>query len=505
MKKKFLLSVIFATFSLFLTAENYQISDYDFDITGAGFQFLGKTREYSIITNYPIDTSTVFETSEDFELYINNYKRQLENSRAFESVEISYETDLSKDNSDINHYILKFVIQDSHHLVIFPIPKYDTNSGVTIKIKAKDTNFLGTLKTLNFDLNTNYYDEQFTVGINFSYDYPFQAGPFESLFINDYSLDFIIGKQFPEFSTKTGVELSYPIKNFALVFDFYQYVYKDYDYEIYDDDLYFKEEAEFSIPFKLYKFKNFSNLVYKPYVNFSFNWDFDSIQVENNDLSSPNFSIGHSLSNENINWEGSFRKGYSLNLSNSYLYNIQRNDFYSSITYEMMYFNNFKAYEDRDYFDRFGFYTRIKAFTTLELPSNKFTYGQEINDYLRGIKDDTYYGSSKSLNTAIVLNVDLLHHAFSTNFDHDLINFDLLITAFFDAALIYNRDNGKLFSPKDGQYCAGVEFLVFPKKWSSYTIRASAGFDLKSVLDSTRIIKGLLHNYEVYIGLGTAY
>lgn len=504
MKRKFLLSLIITSFSL-LFAEQYKISDYSFDITGAGFQFLGKTRESAIISNYPIDTKAIFETKEDFETYISNYKRQLDNSRAFEEIEITYESDLSKDNSVINHYILKFTIKDSHHLVIFPIPKYDSNSGVTLKIKAKDTNFLGTLKTLNFDLNTNYYDEQFTVGINFSYDYPFKAGPFDSLLINDYSLDFIIGKRFPEFSTKTGIELSYPVKNFAYVFDFFQYIYKDYDYELFDDDLYFKEEAEFSIPFKLYRFKNFSNLIYKPFINFSFNWDFNGIELSNNDLSSPIVTLGHSISNENINWEGSFRKGYSLNLDNSYIYNIQRKDFYSTITYEMLFFNNFKAYEDREYFDRFGFYTRIKAFTTLEIPSNKFSYGQEINDYLRGIREDTYYGTSKSVPTALLLNIDLPHHAFSTNFKHDLINFDLLITAFFDAALIYNRDTGKLFNLRDGQYCAGVEFLVFPKNWSSYTIRASAGFDLKSVLDSTRIIKGLLHNYEVYIGLGTAY
>lgn len=505
MKKLFYIIVLLTITTFFSFADQYKIADCEFDIKGAGFSFLGKTKESAILTQFPVDKNKIFNSVEELEKYISNYKKSLENSRSFEEVELTYETELRNIDAELKHIILKFKIQDSHHLLILPYPKYDSNSGVTLKIKAKDTNFLGSLKPLSLDINTNYYDGDFTAGLNFSYDKPFSAGPFNLLWVNDYSFDFIVGKKIPEFSAKTGIQLSLPVNRHSYVFEFYQYAFKDYDYSIYDDDLYFKEEFQFSVPNKLYTFENFTDLVYKPYTNLSFNWDFDSIQIENNALSSPNLKIGHSISNDKIDWNNNFRKGYSAKFVNDYIYNFQRHDFYSFLTFEGMYFNNFKAYEDRDYFDRFGFYSRVKLFTTLELSSNKFNYGQEIGDYLRGVRDNTVFGLSKEVPSAIVINIDLPHHIFSTNFKKDLFNFDLQISPFIDIALIQNRQTNKVFALHDGQYCAGVEFLVFPKKWSSYIIRASAGFNMKEVLDSTRIIKGLLHNYEIYIGLGTAY
>lgn len=505
MKKVFFFLVFLLTISFFSFSEQYHILDFNFNISGATKNSLIKTKDTSLLIQYPIDTNTIFTTQEEFEKYLENYEQTLINSRAFENVEILYESDLSTSDSSITNVILTINLQDSHHLLILPYPKYDSNSGVTLKIKVKDTNFLGSLKTFNLDLNTNYYDGDLSAGLNFSYDQPFKAGPFNIYWVNDYSFDFIIGKKIPEFSAKTGLEVTLPKNRYSYVLEFFQYAYKDYDYEIYGDDLYFKEEIKFSVPFKLYSFKNYSNLLYTPYVKFSFNWDFDSIQIENNDLSSPYLDIGHSISNEKINWNNNFRKGYSACLSNNYTYNFQRHDFYSNLVFEFQFFNNFKAYEERNYFDRFGFYSRMKIFTTFEISSNKFKYGQEIGDWLRGIKDSTCIDLSSSVPSAIVLNIDLPHHIFTTNFKKDIINFDLQISPFLDIALIQSRKNNKVFSLADGLYCAGVEFLVFPKKWSSYTIRASAGFDLKESLNSTRIIKGLLHNYEIYIGLGTAY
>ena len=505
MKKSFLLVILFAAFSLPFFAEQYQIKDYEFDITGVGFAVFGKTKADAILANYPIDTTKVFSSNEEFEKYLNNYYEQLTSSRAFQSVEIDYETVISEFNPDILQVYLKFKIEDSHHLLIMPYPTYSSNSGLKLKVKLKDTNFLGTLKPLTLNLHFDYDDEVFTAGMNFTYDQPFKLGPFDATWINDYSFDFIIGHYVPEFEITTGLEIALPKDRLSYVFGAYQSINKDYDYLDYDDDLYFKEKLSFSVPIKVYRFSNYTDLIYKPETTFYFYWDFDGIDKKNGSLSGPIATIGHSLSNSNIKWNNNFRKGYSVSLSNKYIYNIQRKDFYTTIKLTYKFFNNMLMYEDRDYFDRFGFYTRINTFVYLGLPSNVSKYGSEITDSLRGVRDNVKLGPKEEVPGAIVVNVDLPHHIFSTNFKHDLLNFDLQISPFFDAALIHNWATGKTFSLIDGQYCAGVEFLVFPKHWSSYTIRASAGFDLKGVFDSTRIIKGLLHNYEIFIGLGTEY
>jgi hypothetical protein len=54
-----------------------------------------------------------------------------------------------------------------------------------------------------------------------------------------------------------------------------------------------------------------------------------------------------------------------------------------------------------------------------------------------------------------------------------------------------------------------MEVLVYPKKWSSFIIRGSIGFDLKETFaEDTNIkglVKGLWHNKEISIGLGLHY
>ena len=68
-------------------------------------------------------------------------------------------------------------------------------------------------------------------------------------------------------------------------------------------------------------------------------------------------------------------------------------------------------------------------------------------------------------------------------------------------ALVYDRKTERLFAFEDGYYCAGIELLVYPLKWSSVTVRASLGVDLRSNL----FVEGLMKNKEIFIGLGLQY
>ena len=84
----------------------------------------------------------------------------------------------------------------------------------------------------------------------------------------------------------------------------------------------------------------------------------------------------------------------------------------------------------------------------------------------------------------------------------DIINFDMQFSPFMDIAIFKNR---ALPLKTDSALCAGMEVLVYPKKWSSFTIRGSIGFDLKGAISENNAIKGLLHNKEISIGLGLHY
>ena len=165
-----LLSIFAATA---FSAERYQISDVNYQITGM-------TRKYALEKAVDIDKDRIFESFEEFHEYIENLRQQFQNERNLSSAILNVSYDPVIDEEGITHTTLNVMTQDSKHLLILPYPKYNSNDGFKLKLKAKDTNFLGTLEPLNFDLNfaieqeDESDDPDFVFGINFDYDYPFQ-------------------------------------------------------------------------------------------------------------------------------------------------------------------------------------------------------------------------------------------------------------------------------------------------------------------------------------------
>jgi len=186
-----------------------------------------------------------------------------------------------------------------------------------------------------------------------------------------------------------------------------------------------------------------------------------------------------------------------------------RNDFSPSIGFDAKFYYSHKLFNDISFLDRIGINTHLYAFTYIYSPGNNYFYGEQIGIYLRGILDNSFFGNLKPLYTtsqAIIFSLDIPYHLFTTNFKKfDIINFNLQMSPFVDIALTHNRVTGTMFNAKEGYYCAGLEFLVYPLKWSSYTIRASIGFDIRNVLNSESFIDGLLKYNEIFIGIGHQY
>lgn len=515
MKKTFLaFFIVFACFSLNskVFSQKYQIKSADFDIEGAGFAFLGKTKPYTILTNFPLDTKTVFESVSELENWTLNYKKTLENSRNFDFVEISYEQENETLlQEDINQVVLKIKIKDSHHLLFVPYPKFSSNTGLSLKIKGKDSNFLGTLQNLSSEIVFEFTDEGFSPGFSLDYDFPFKLGIFDAKWVNDYSISYTTGKSMPEWKFKTGLTLNLPLHKNSLSLELYQYSYKNFDYEKFNDDLYFTEEAALSTPVSIFTFENYTNLYFTPKISFYYNWDFDGISIDNNSLSSPSITFSNTLSNGKINWNDCLRTGYSASLTNSFTYNIQRNDFSPYLGIELKLFYDWQLTDKINFFERLGITTDMYLFSYFFIPGNSYFYGEQIGSRLRGILDKSFFGNAEpeyTASTAFVFNLDFPFHLFTTNFKgrfFEKLNFNMQMSPFFDAALVLDREKNTLFSVKDGYYCAGLEILVYPLKWSSYTLRASIGFDIKKVLNSDSLFEGLKKHNEIFIGIGLQY
>ena len=100
------------------------------------------------------------------------------------------------------------------------------------------------------------------------------------------------------------------------------------------------------------------------------------------------------------------------------------------------------------------------------------------------------------------MNIDFPINIVTTTFKRDIINFNMQFAPFMDIAIYRDR---ALPMQTESVVCMGMEVLVYPYKWSSFTIRGSIGFDMKRAISEDSLLKGLWHNKEFSIGLGLHY
>lgn len=500
-------------------SESYKIENVIFNIDG-------KTKESNILKNCPIETTNTFNSKEELDSYIKNYEIELVNLRIFEDIKIQYKESEQNNTENTDKplpIILTINLKESFSFLAVPYFKFDSNTGSTFKIKAKDTNFLGSLNTMDFDVNFQILTEdetdaaEYLLGANFKYDFPFHIGIVNTTLINDYTISYTFGNNLPEWDGRLGLNFSLPINNINLELELNQYAKRDISFAIFGDDIYFTENAKFSVPILLFSNNNVGDIKYTPYTSFTFNWDKDGINIKNNDLSSPIGVIGHSLSFGRINWIQNMREGFNFAMTNSLSYNFQRNEFIPYINLEINSHWNFKD-SSNWFLKRLGINTKLYSFVYIPLEKNKFYYGEKYGNYLRGIRDEQFFNentdlfaSEKALSsfTAINLCFDFPISLFTTNFTKSFLryfNFELQVSPFIDISLGYNRYTKRFFHPRDGFYTAGLELLVYPLKWSSFTVRGCLGVDMGRLLNIVdNSWRSDVSLYEFSFGIGLHY
>lgn len=518
--KKLALVVCTLLFTTISFAKDYKITNVEYTLNPSSWKFLGTTKQFALENNVEVNKSKKFETLEDLEAYINDYKQRLDNTRAFDDYSVEYKIN---ETSDLNEVTLYVTTTDTVHLLAVPYPKYDSNSGAVLKLKAKDSNFLGTMNTMSTDLNlsldTTGDETKFALGFNFDYDYPFKAGIFNATWVNSYSIDYTFGEDLPDWSGKTGLKFELPKTGISYILELYQKVSYSGSYKSYGDQLYFTEYATFSMPITLGEINYFGKVTTTPSISATYNWDMDGIDSNNTGLSSPFITVGNTIGTSRINWHNNFRTGLSANLATKVDYNLQRKTVNPYITSEVRAFKGFTLFDNFNYFNRLGICSDIYGFYYFNDKKSSYASsdGQSIGSRLRGIKDSQGYsnipasGNSTTVPAAFVVNLDFPVHIFSTNFSKGFMkhfNFDLQVSPFVDFALTYNKATEKLFDYKDGFYAAGVEVLVYPRKWSSFVVRGSIGVDIGRWLLSDFLNtewREEVNKKEISIGIGLHY
>ena len=499
--KKIFFVLVLLTTTILLFAERYQITDIKYDIDG-------RTKKYALNKVLDIRKDQVIESEEDLKLYIDFLAQKLNDQRVLEDTQVNYELGNPNDQGIIP--VTLFIYADeTWNILPMPYPKYNSNSGLTLKLKVKDYNFLGTMEPLNFDLEFYQEDEGTTnvIGLGIDFAVPFAMGIFDAQLNNNLYVDYTFGDPNPNFSFTTGLDIAYSFQYVTLQLEAKQSIDIDNDYKYTGDWIYGTELLQFSTPVSLLRTTGiFGDVNFVPYVSIIYHWDLDGIQHE--DLFSPYLGVGYSFTAGQVNWIGNFRKGLTTSFSHSYTYNFHTPDLTTEIAlqFEGFYFINF-----------IGFSTRAKLFTHYDIVHKRDSTTTNVAEWMRGIYDDESYNSGMAnLPTGFVMNLDFPIRVLQTDwlgwgkalFKRDMpswfrfFDFEMHLVPFLDIAL-YGTDDYCLVHFDDGFYSAGLEVVVYPDKMRSIQVRASAGLDLGARLlgQDWRDKKGP----EIEIGVGLHY
>lgn len=489
-----LLLCLFVPFILFpQTHQRYRIDSVVYDITGT-------TREYPLRKEVKIDRKRIFASIEEFEQYLKDLRLQFNNLRVLEksTVEPVYE---APDDEGIIPVLLQVTTEDTVNIIALPKPGFDSNSGFEMKLKLKNYNFFGSMREFDSDLNYEYDEnDNQSVSGGFSFDIPFEA--FGYSYVWDISSTLTIPFGDPVmYDFSTGIEMEIPIYHLDLHVGFEQSLSvndRDSDKVYYEDDwLYFTERLYANIPITLYRYGTTSEIVWRPQIAFSVNWDSDGIQAD--DLKGPSITVGHTLSAGRIDWMGNFRQGYSASLGNNYSFNFHED---KDIEIQI----NASVQGHYSIFDRVGVSSRLSWFYNFyDVVSEK------QGGTLRGILDKRI-----NTDTAIFYNLDIPVRVLRVNFKDisgidwtEYISFEMHFSPFFDMALTHDLENDTRYSFEDGWYAGGLEVIVYPLKMRSIYARASVGFDLSEVFKSGELSGRADRDgesiRELFIGIGLAY
>ncbi|MCM1320759.1 MAG: hypothetical protein NC041_04360 [Bacteroides sp.] len=490
-----------------LQSEKYHIVETLYKIEGNKLErFLGKTREYPLTQAVLIDYSTIFESKIEFDAYLKNITQQFINQRVLENAEVSADYG-EADGNDVIPVTLLVSTKDTWNIFPVPYPKYDSTTGFQLKFKVKDYNFLGTMHSLNFDVN--YEHEKFptenkpdkkTLGINCDFEIPFKLAVIDALWENSLGISYVFDENIFDFSFNTSFGFTYSLKRVDFNIQFSQSItqdsyYKDVKLEnddtLHDDSFYFTEAVSLNLPVKLYEIKNWSWIKWTPYLSYKWNCkdlffgSNNSNYMHHEDLLGPIFSVGHRFTVARVNWIGNFRRGIDAALSNYIVFNKGKDMVSPGVSLEFLSYYSWK-------------YAALNIrFFAVYNKEDKETVGERI----RGIIDKSY-----KTNAALALNIDAPIHLFTTNFLR-VFDFELQISPFIDISVGKNTETGSFMSLKDGYYTGGIELLVFPEKMRSIQGRISFGYDLTDFMPDSMVNKDWRSDskHQLFIGVGVFY
>ena len=448
------------------------------------FEVDGRSMPYYLSLYGEFEEGERIQGRENLELYIERRIQSLNNQRVLDETATRIEYFLGPPEPDAAIPVrLEIFVRDTPWtFIILPYPKYDSNDGLSISLRAREYNFLGTMNPLRVDLGFAS-NQDGTRSVNFMVDTttPFQAFGYDFYFDFDHFLDLTFGGDL-YYRNITGITMIYPlVNNLSLTLGLnHLLTFNHSDYK--DPYGSIEPRANIRIPLGI-EVGNYGQLAYTPGVSGSISYPYSRLP----ESFRPTATFSHSLGFGRINWIGNYRRGLSASLSNSFTWHFDRSD--APLAVDLVATGTFFHPFNRV----IGVYSRLRYrhyWRWSEL-NDKWLPFEDGGNVIRGVLNKDIH----ALNM-LSLNIDMpirVLRFWPTQWLEDpemrLFNFELYLSPFVDLALV----NGPFYIHSDPPVkdikfsldemitTMGFEIIVYPDIARSLQIRASFGYHIEKL------------------------
>ncbi|MCL2007827.1 MAG: hypothetical protein FWG77_07035 [Treponema sp.] len=502
-----------------LSAQN---SDTIYVIREVNFEVEGRSRPFALISYGEFQEGERIIGEENLYRYIAIRRQLLLNQRVLEDVWIEFSLGEREEDGAVPVALLVHVI-DTRNLIALPYPRYDSNDGFSITLKARDYNFLGTMRPLRFDLGYRHLAGENALDFSIESTTPFEALGFLWAFRFDHFFSYTFGDTL-YYQNVSGIAMDLPQGSTTFTFGLNQYVTvneenSDEDREIFGlgsryYGTYGSTElfASWEIPLG-FEVGDFGRVSYTPSLSERINYPYSQMS----DTRKPVTTFRHELGFGRVDWIGNYRRGLSASAGNSFNYYIDRPDAPLRIGLDGRVIFHMPLTE------YIGFSSRLNYrqwWHRSERNEGNIPY-YYAGDRLRGVINNHLRAESM-----LSLNLDIPVRAlrFTPSMwlerpSFRIFDFEMHLSPFTDLALIkgpYNRIKNDLepameetrFSLDDMIYTTGFDIIIFPAFFRSMYLRVSLGYNINKIRKDgfPPPILGFIPRWEeIFIGLEHHY
>jgi len=473
-----------------------------FIINSFNYNVKGRTLPFVLNTKTELKKGEEITGKTHFAKFIKDKRQLLVNERVLQN-DVIIEYTIGELTEDGKYPVdLEIYVEDTFNIIALPYPKYDSNNGFSLTIKARDYNFFGSMQPFRVDLGYKYDQEgRTTFSMMLDSGLPFQAFGLNWFFDFDNYFDYRpeLSESF-YFKNRSAISVDIPIQRTTLNLWFAEsFFWNEENSDSYKPELGDVQKGLYMSSYPRISWKiptgleigNYGELTYSPSLYAIINHEISPWELSYNRVG-PILYFNHSLSFGRVDWINNFRKGLSLNLYNSYSY-----DFYY-LRREWDPWGYFYSVTAKGYFifidDRLGFSTRFSHYHWINSSSDS------AGDVLRGVYDrDVTAEYIMALN--FDLNVRVLRikpYEWFPNWRFmRIFGFDLHLNPVFDMAWYKPPLEPSEFKRDNLLFGGGFEMIIYPHRFRSLFLRISFGWDVSNISEKTPM--------EMFIGMELLY